>query len=429
MKLTINKGSENYTASVVKINDVSPIEGADRIVKTFINGNPIIISKEIKVGDVVVYITAGSQLSETLCRENNLYESSELNKDNSKRGFIDKKRRVKSVKLRGEISNGLTLPLDSFPIGLNVGDEFTTIDGIDFVNKYIVPSNIQLEGGNKSKKKLKRISRIIENQFNFHIDTSHLIKNLHQISPNSEIEISFKTHGASNIVSNQLVRKNLSWIEKILKKFGVNVVDTEYDFIFASRKVIKNSELISENQNSYYKEDIWSLVGQEVKHLIPKGYTLYGEIVGYTPSGTMIQKNYDYGCKKGEHKFIIYRITYTNIDGVVRELSANHIKEFCDERGLLFSEYLIFSGRANEFYSFEEGMSPRDWQEGFYQKLVDNYTEKDCPFSVNKVPEEGVVVRVDSGKGYKAFKLKSQRFILGEMKEQDKGEFNIEDNG
>lgn len=46
----------------------------------------------------------------------------------------------------------------------------------------------------------------------------------------------------------------------------------------------------------------------------------------------------------------------------------------------------------------------------------------------NKVPEEGIALRVEKLESYQAYKLKSKRFILMESESQEKEEINIEDN-
>jgi len=48
-------------------------------------------------------------------------------------------------------------------------------------------------------------------------------------------------HNTSFVVSKVLCKKMLKWHERILKRFGVNIVDTQYDTVYSSRKVIKNS--------------------------------------------------------------------------------------------------------------------------------------------------------------------------------------------
>lgn len=432
MKLTTQTGSENYVASVVKIKEILPIEGADKIGKVFINGNTVIVSKELDLSKPVVYFTALSQLSEDLCKKTNSYTDSEMNEDKTKRGFIEKSRRVKAIKLRGEISNGLILPIEYFPEGLKVGDEFTHIDGVEYVIKYKAPitqTDPLTKKDTKRNNKIKRFNRMIEGQFNFHESTSHLVKNLHRFIPETVVSITDKLHGTSIVVNNCLVKRELTLKERIAKWFGINVHDTYYDVIYSSRSVIKNSTINKEKGGGFYGEDVWGVVKKEVEHLLPKGISLYGEIVGYTPSGSAIQKKYDYFCKEREYKFIVYRITQTNVDGKVTEFTPTQIKNFCDERGLKHSEYIKYFGQLSNFLPIKEDEDLELWRIRLYEYLCELYTEKDCTLCSNKVPEEGVVIRIEDGKNeYNAFKLKSQRFILGEVAEQDKGETNIEDN-
>ena len=420
MKKEIREDSRNYVATIVKIKEILPIEGADKIGVTYINGNPVIVQKDLDTSKLFVYFTALTELSDDLCKRTNSYTKSEMNNDVTKRGFIEPNRRVKIIKLKGVYSNGMILPISFFPQGLQEGDEFNSIDGVEYCRKFIIHPTVDSVKGVKKDKAKKQESRLIEGQFQFHINTSHLAKNLHQIKPNTVIEVSEKLHGSSIIISNILTKRKLTFKDKVAKYFGAEVKETEYDIIYSSRKVIKNSA----KESGYYNEDIWKVVKDDVGHLIPKGVTLYGEIIGYTKSGQAIQKKYDYGCKNAEHKFVVYRITTTNEDGVVLEWSPIQIEEFCDKRGLLFSEYFIFYGRAKHLIGYDD---ERDFGEKFLQFCIENYTEMDCSFCYNKVPREGVVVRFDSGEEYKAFKLKSQRFILGENKAQEEGETNMED--
>ena len=431
MKLTIKTGSENYVASVVKIKEILPIEGADKIGRVVVNGNVVVTSKDTDISKPLVYFTALSQLSDDLCRRGNLYTSSEMNEDNTKKGFIEKSRRVKAIKLRGVISNGLLLPLDLFPQGLKVGDEFTHIDGVEYVIKYKAPitqTDPLTKKDTKRNNKIKRFNRMIEGQFSFHDSTSHLVKNLHRLTPNTVVSITDKLHGCNGVVGNVLVKKELTLRERIAKFFGINVHDTYYDVIYSSRSVIKNSTINKEKCGGFYGEDVWGVVKKEVEHLIPKGISLYGEICGYTPENKMIQKGYDYFCKEREHMFMVFRITQTNVDGHTIEFTPTQIKTFCDSRGLKHSEYIKFFGELSTFLPMKEGEDLEIWRIRLYDYLIELYTEKDCSLCVNKVPEEGIVLRIEDGKNeYNAFKLKSQRFILGEVAEQDKGETNIED--
>ena len=80
---------------------------------------------------------------------------------------------------------------------------------------------------------------------------------------------------------------------------------------------------------------------------LPKGMTVYGEIVGWIDDNTPImpkcnnskvkdkqfRKQYGeetiftYGCPKGENHLYIYRITMTNEDGIVIELPTEETKK------------------------------------------------------------------------------------------------------
>ena len=57
MKISKNQDfREEYCASIVRIGEIFPIEGRDRIVKTLVKGNEIVIGKdEFKTGDIAVY--------------------------------------------------------------------------------------------------------------------------------------------------------------------------------------------------------------------------------------------------------------------------------------------------------------------------------------------------------------------------------------
>ena len=436
MKLHIREGSENYACSVVKIEHLFSIEGADKIQRALVHGNDIVVSINVKLGDIMLYFTSGTKLNKDYCSYNNLLTDAEQNKDKVK-GYISHKQfRVKALKLRGIISNGILMPLESLGFNskawdnkLQVGDEFTDINDISICEKYVVTPARNSNPGGKIPK-IARFDRLVENQFILHNDTSNLRKNIHLINPNDIIGIHYKKHGTSAVFGNVLTKRVLKWYEKLLKKIGVKVQETEYDIIYSSRKVVKNQYINTEQTNSgFYNEDIWGTVKEEIKDLIPKNWTLYGEILGFLPNGGAIQsmssKPFDYGCKPGEHKFYVYKISVINEDGHVIYLSDKQIKEYCDKVGLLYSDTFIYYGKAEDLYT--DININEHWHENFLEKLEEEYNEKDCYMCINKQPEEGIVVRIEKSDEYLAFKLKSKRFLLGESDEQENDQSNLED--
>jgi hypothetical protein len=436
MKLSVNKNSKNYACSVVEIKNLFDIDGADNIKRTVVNGNNVVVPKTTEIGSKMLYFVSGTKLSADYCKNNNLYDKEESNLDTSKRGFISSKQsRVKAIKLRGVISDGMLMPLQSLFYFLNdvgwlkVGDEFTDIANTSICEKYIVP--VKNSGGNNLKKGKQpvKISRLVDNQFYLHNDTDNLRKNIHKINPNDVIGIHYKKHGTSIVIGNVQVKRPLSWLEKIANKIGVKVEDSTYDIVYSSRKVIKNGYLNPTTGEGFYGEDIWGVVAKEVGHLVPKNWTLYGEVLGYLGSGAGIQGKYDYGCKVGEHKFYVYKISVVNTDGNVIFLTDKQIQEWCDKVGLLYSDTFIYYGSVIDYLENNLLNKEQDtWRDIFLKHLEDRFNEKDCYMCTNKVPEEGIIVRVERLEQYEAYKLKSKRFLLMESEEQEKEISNIEDS-
>jgi len=116
-------------ASIQKIIDIQAIPGADRIEVVTILGWEIIVSKSenYKIGQEVIYCEIDSVLP-----------------DKAEFEFLRKSKfRVKTIKLRKQISQGLVLSLDHLPNKtilfdkINIGKDVTTLLGI---TKYIPPS-------------------------------------------------------------------------------------------------------------------------------------------------------------------------------------------------------------------------------------------------------------------------------------------------
>ena len=129
---------ERKLASVVKVLDIQPIAGADAIEVATVKGWKVVVKKsEYKVGDLAVYYEIDSFLPITPQFE--FLRKSSYKKMNDKEGF-----RLKTIKLKGQLSQGLLTPI---PKGLLVpaqeGDDLTELLGIV---KYEPPIPAELAG-------------------------------------------------------------------------------------------------------------------------------------------------------------------------------------------------------------------------------------------------------------------------------------------
>lgn len=149
---------------------------------------------------------------------------------------------------------------------------------------------------------------------------------------------------------------------------------------------------------------------------LPKGVTVYGEICGYFNGEQMIHKGYDYGCGVGNNFLMIHRIT---------EQVAKGVKEYSISEVITFTNYVIRAmqnvGDVNVDRIFN--ISNVTKYHGTVSGLVSNVDElpdilaKKCkidenePLCVNKVPREGLVVRMYGEDIMNAFKMKSAKFV------------------
>jgi hypothetical protein len=429
------KANPNYLCKVVQLKGLSKHFNADRLQTVLIDFQTVITGMNAKEGDIYVYFPVESCISPSFLSFSNSFKEEGLNSDPTETGFFERNCRVKAMRLRGEKSMGYIVPasliaewanVPEYRISSMVDQEFDTVNDMLLVKKYEVKTKTQNCGDKNGKK--PQLSRIIEGQIHLHVDTENLRKNVHLVNPPDDISITYKTHGTSWWVSNVLVKRFLPLKDRIAKWFGVKVVEEEYDLVYGSRRVVKNLELGDPKaKEHYYKYDLWGEIKKEIGHLIPKGYTFYGEMIGYDHNGRFIQDGYDYGCRPKEHKLEVYRITKTNPDGFVTEFTHKEISEMCNKLGLNAS-VSFYRGRAVDLFNVEssEPISTDTWREKFVEFLEQNYNEKDCFLCVNKVPEEGIVLRRESLFDFQAYKLKSFRFLEAETKQLDSGKEDLE---
>lgn len=136
---------ERKLAYITSIQEILPIPNADKIELARVGGWQVIVAKNdnFQVGDKVVYIEIDSRVpSDMECF-----------------AFLaDRKYKVKSIKLRGQVSQGLIMPLSILPVGAyNYGDDVTKIlriTKIEDETKEPIPSEEM-----RLKQRHKRLSR------------------------------------------------------------------------------------------------------------------------------------------------------------------------------------------------------------------------------------------------------------------------------
>jgi len=225
-------------ASIQKILNIEPIDNADAILKTTILGWECVIKKDdgFQVGDLVCYVECDS-----IMPEKPEYE------------FLrERKFRVRTIKLRKQISQGLILPLSILPKGkYSEGDDVTKILG---VTKYLNPSE-QTEGRleqeriareknkikiflmkNKWFRKLFRKEKIGFPKFISKTDEDRiqLFPNICEIEKDTLFTVTEKLDGQSGTW----------WLLKVKKLFGY-----KYVFGVCSRNLLRGKE----DNSSYWK--------------------------------------------------------------------------------------------------------------------------------------------------------------------------------
>ena len=102
---------ERKLATIRKITELRPIEGADKIELAIVDGWQVVVAKDVehKVGNKVVYCEIDSFLP--IREEFEFLRKSSYKKMADQEGF-----RLKTIKLRGQVSQGLILPIGVLPI-------------------------------------------------------------------------------------------------------------------------------------------------------------------------------------------------------------------------------------------------------------------------------------------------------------------------
>ena len=411
----------NYAAQIVRISALNPLENSDNLLGAPLLGMQAVVSNGTEIGTVGVVFVAGTQLSDEYTARNNLFRHAEFNEDKEKAGFIEDNRRVKAIKLRGNRSDALFMPLSSLAYTkvdlseLKVGDVFEELNGFEICKKYEVKRKSTPA---HEKNKHKVFTRVDEKLFPRHYDTSQYYRALDTFKPYTEIIVTQKLHGTLLRFSNIPVARKLSVVEKVASKLGVRVQKTEYDHVYGSNRVIKDAN--NERQMHFYEHDIWTGAAKKYGDIVPENFVVYGELIGWTPDGAPIQKNYTYRVPHMTNDFYVYRVAQINGQGIMTDLSWDQLKEWTRDRGLKHVPEL-WRGKHQDF-------NPEEWLDTNYHDTLHGGYANAVPLDKESPCDEGVCIRIEGLAPYIA-KLKSPLFFAHESKMMDEEALDMEEEG
>ena len=282
-----------YKAYVTYVTNIRPAANADRLNACEVFGNTTIIDKTITEDTLILYLPSDGQISVEFGEKNNLFRRKD-DAGNNVGGFIDPdKRNITVIRLRGNRSDGLVLPISCLnycyahgdaSIELRAGDVIDgLVNGHEICCKYIPRSNKSVRmstGGNKTRKHKAPTAPL----FKEHVDTEQLAYNLGAFKAGDEIEITLKMHGTSQRTGYLPVFKGYkrTFMDWLCRRQGKPVYD--WGYVSGTRRVVlENYEGGFYGNNEFREQHSKIFEGK-----LWKGETVYYEVVGFTTSGAPI---------------------------------------------------------------------------------------------------------------------------------------------
>ncbi len=461
-----------YKAYITVLTNVRKHPNADRLLLADIFGTTVCVSTDYKEGMVGVYFPTDGQLSAEFAEKNNLVRKKD-DAGNNIGGYLEPdKRNIRAIRLRGEKSDGLFLPLSALnycfahndaSIELKVGDNIEgCVNGHEICQKYIPHTNksARMSGGNKTRKHKVAVAPL----FAEHADTEQLAYNLSAFKPGDEIEITLKMHGTSQRTGylptlvgyedSPLCQLRNAWY-KFWHELIPKWVDYEelhdgepiYDWGYVSgtrRVVLENYEGGFYGDNQFREQHSKIFEGK-----LNKGETVYYEVVGFTTNGTPIMGDannkklndkefikqygettrFSYGCKPFEEllamggngktpvvkhwpqsDIYVYRMTMTNEDGFVVEYTPDFMRYRCEQMGVKTVPVFVKAIINEDCQFIDNDGSTEPGDAGAYvMKMAELFYDGPDPIGKTHV-REGVVVRIVNRPKFTAYKHKNFSF-------------------
>ena len=436
-----------YNAYVIKVEKLRPHTNADKLQILTIFGTDTCVDLNVSIGDIGVYLPTDGQISIEFGETNNLFRKKD-DAGNEIGGFIDPdKRNIRAIKLRGEKSDGIYLPIRCFnycfedgdaSAHLSVGDVINLVNGHEICQKYIPRSNKKprtCAAGNKTRKRKVPTAPL----FKEHADTEQLPYNLSAFRVGDTIDLTLKMHGTSQRTGYLPVLKGYKrtlW-DKITRKEGKPIYD--WGYVSGTRRtVLDNYEGGYYGSNEFREPHSKMFEGK-----LNKGETIYYEIVGFTTNGTPIMSSannaklqdkefikqygketvFSYGCSPEptildfpQSDIYVYRMTMTNEDGFVVEYTPDFMRYRCEQMGvktvlhlgtaIISEDRLHFVAPDGYDHDYKIGIGTIG---DMVLKLAEEYNDGPDPIGKTHI-REGVVVRIINRPKFTAYKSKNYSF-------------------
>ena len=434
---------------ITTLKNVREHPNADKLVLATCFESTVCVSKDkYYEGQIGVYFETDLQLSMEFCEKNGLLAVYE-NGINVSGGYMDPaKRNVRAIKLRGEQSDGLFLPLDCLAYTgakleeFKLGEQITTVNGHEICRKFIPRSNApKTAAGGAGKRVKRRAKRSIAPQFFEHKDTEQLQYYLDQFKPGDQIEITRKLHGTSGrtaYVKTFRGMKRTFW-DWLLRREGTPIYD--WGTVSGTRRTVMDtfeggfygSNEFRKQYHDFFEGKLW------------KGETVYYEIVGFTHDGKSIMgqcsndkvkdkdfvkqygktTTFSYGCVPNpkqvagvadpadpnstfqnierQSRMFVYRMTMTNEDGEVVEYTPEFTRHRCMYMGVDFVP-VEWSGiiPQNPGSHDDPTITAGEW----VMKKVEQFYDGPEPLDPTHI-REGCVVRIINRPTFTAYKHKN----------------------
>ena len=409
-----------YCGYITTLHNLRKHSNADRLKCVEVFGQNVIVDLSYEEGKRVVFFPSDGQLSEEFATDNNLIRKKDENGNNIGGYMEPEKRNITAIRLRGERSEGLVLPIEVLSKYTDIsklkdGDQITVLNGHEICKKYIPKRNQsqRTHNNNQEKHKKKFEKEVVSFPFfDEHIDTSQLDYNLYAFKEGDIVYLTRKLHGTSFREMNaiQITKKKRNPIVKKIFRLKDKEVK-EYKLVAGTRRVV----IKDFDKECYYSSNAFRKPYHDFfKDKLPKGMEVFGEIVGWVNETTPImgkcnnklvkdkafEKMYGketvftYGCEPGENDMYVYRMTMTNEDGVVIELPTEEVKMWCERMGCKFVPIL-----DKFLFTTIEDLNER------VNRWLDVPDEID-----SRHVAEGVVARIDNRGKFTAYKRKSFTF-------------------